>query len=56
MTKKNANSPYQKYKKTPYRYSEEYRKWKQAARDNNKDAVEFYDRAWKRKFLHGVSQ
>lgn len=33
MTDRKAKSPYQRYQKTPFVYSEAYRRWKSAVKD-----------------------
>lgn len=43
-------SPYVKYKKTPYRYSDELNNWTAAIKKGDKAAADRYDRAWKNKF------
>jgi hypothetical protein len=37
MTKREPRSPYQKYNKEPYRYSERYHKWRAAVKDGRAD-------------------
>lgn len=43
-------SPYVKYRKTPYRYSDELNNWTSAIKKGNKAEADRHDRAWKKKF------
>lgn len=43
-------SPYVKYRKTPYRYSDELNNWTAAIKKGDKAAADRHDRAWRNKF------
>lgn len=48
--KRRARSPYQKYQKVPYRYSEELRNWRDAVIRHDDRAQAQADRDWQRKY------
>lgn len=43
-------SPYVKYGKTPYRYSDELNNWTAAIKKGDKAGADRHDRSWKKKF------
>lgn len=45
-----GTSPYVKYKKVPYRYSDELVNWTAAIKKGDKAGADRHDRAWKKKF------
>lgn len=45
-----GTSPYVKYGKTPYRYSDELMNWTAAIKKGDKAGADRHDRAWKNKF------
>ena len=51
MTEKKAKSPYQRYGKTPYRYSADYYAWRAAAIRGDKNEAERIGRVHSRKFI-----
>lgn len=45
-----GKSPYVKYGKSPYRYSDELTNWTSAIKRGDKAAANRYDTAWRKKF------
>ncbi len=49
-----GKSPYVKYGKSPYRYSDELNNWTAAIKRGDKAAANRYDTAWRKKFGIGL--
>ena len=48
--KSKGMSPYTKYKKRPYVYSDELNNWTAAVKSGNKKEADRFDNAWKKRF------
>lgn len=53
QTKPKGKSPYVRYGKSPYRYSDELNNWTAAIKRGDKAAANRYDTAWRKKFAVG---
>lgn len=53
-TEKKGMSPYVKYAKRPFIYSDELNNWTAAVKAGHRDRANHFDRLWKKKF--GVSE
>lgn len=52
--KRKSQSPYQKYGKSPHRYSDLYQRWRSAVIAGRKDEAEQLGRQHTRRFAYGV--
>lgn len=50
MANKASHSPYAKYNKGPFQYSDEYHRWADAVAKNNTEEAEVADAAFRKRF------
>lgn len=50
----NGKSPYVKYQKRPFIYSDDLNNWTAAIKKGDKAAADRHDKAWRNKFAAGI--